>query len=261
MDTIQFVFIVLISLSIIVELIWSLVKRKPVYNLKESFANAFIIIGGRLLKPITLAWAYLLFDWASTHRFFTLPVNGFTLVLTFFTVEFVYYWYHRWSHEIPVLWTIHHTHHSSLWFNFFTAGRLNWLGKFTSPFVYLPMVMVGFAPKLIVLILGVSLIYQLFLHTEMIQKIGFLEGKFFNTPSAHRVHHASNEKYIDKNYGGMLIIYDRWFGTYQPEMEKVDYGVTTGFMGHNPIKILFFPLYQYLKKVFRITVPKKTVKG
>ncbi|MCR9290281.1 MAG: sterol desaturase family protein [Bacteroidetes bacterium] len=246
----QIAFLVVFFGAIAIELVWSYFKKKQVYNFRESLANAFIIIGAKVIKPLTLAWGYYLFTWASQYKIAELPFNWYTILLTALVVEFVYYWYHRLSHEIPILWTIHHTHHSSPWLNFFTAGRLNWLGKFTSPVFYIPLVMVGFSPLLITGVLAISLIYQIFLHTEMIGKIGFFEGLFFNTPSAHRVHHASNKKYIDKNYGGMLIIFDRIFGTYVPETEKVDYGVTTGFIGHNPFKILFQPLFQYLKKAF-----------
>ncbi|MDN5205589.1 sterol desaturase family protein [Fulvivirgaceae bacterium BMA10] len=247
MDALKSTFIIVFFAVIAIEIIWSVTKKKHVYNLKDSLSNLFIIIGGKIIKPITLAWGYYLFTSIEPYKLFEIPVNIFTAILTFFLVELIYYWYHRLSHEIPILWTIHHTHHSSPWFNISTAGRLNWLGKFTSPLFYIPMVLLGFSPFIITTSLGLSLIYQIFIHTEMIGKLGFLEGAFFNTPSAHRVHHASNKGYIDKNYGGMLIIFDRIFGTYVPEQEKVKYGVTTGFLGHNPFKIVFYPLYQYLK--------------
>lgn len=247
MKQIQIAFLIIFFTAIIIELIWAYVNNKDVYNFKESMANAFIIVGGKLIKPLSLAWSYMLFSWVAPFKIIELPINVYTFILSVFAVEFVYYWYHRLSHEIPILWTIHHTHHSSPWFNFFTAGRLNWLGKFTSPIFYMPLIILGLPPILIVSIMAISLIYQIFIHTEMIGKLGFLEGLFFNTPSAHRVHHASNKGYIDRNYGGMLIIYDRLFGTYTPERERVDYGVTTGFLGHNPLKILFLPLVMYIK--------------
>lgn len=250
MDKLPIIFSILFLSAVVIELVWSYLKQKQVYHFKETLANAFIIFGAKVIKPLTLAWGYLLFTWASQFKIGELALNWYTILLSFFVVELVYYWYHRLSHEIPILWTIHHAHHSSPWFNFFTAARLNWLGKITSPIFYIPLVVIGFSPELITGILAVSLIYQLFLHTEMIGKLGYWEGFFFNTPSAHRVHHASNQQYVDKNYGGMLIIYDRIFGTYEPENEEVKYGVTTGFIGHNPFKILFFPLIQYLRKLF-----------
>jgi sterol desaturase/sphingolipid hydroxylase (fatty acid hydroxylase superfamily) len=230
---------------IIIEIAWSWINNKKNYNLKDSLSNLFILVIGRLLKPISLAWAMFLFQWVEPYQIFSIPENGYTLLITFLVVELIYYWYHRLSHEIPILWAIHHTHHSSMWFNLTAAGRLNWLGKFTSVLFYIPLVLLGFSPQLITISLVVSLVYQFLLHTEAIGKLGFLEGIFMNTPSAHRVHHGSNPEYVDKNYGGMLIIWDRIFNTYVSEKEKVNYGVTTGFIGYNPLLIIFKPLIDY----------------
>lgn len=233
--------------AMLIEIAWSFWKKKNIYNWKDSVANFAIILGGRLIKPLSLAWGVWLFGLVEPYKVFAIPVNIYTVIFTFLLVELIYYWYHRLSHEIPALWTIHHTHHSSPWLNISTAGRLHWLGKFTSIIFYIPMVYIGFSPIVIVGSLGFSLVYQIFLHTQMVGKLGFLEGWFFNTPSAHRVHHASNEKYIDMNYGGTLILFDRIFGTYTPEVEKVEYGVTTGFIGHNPLRILFTPIMRLVK--------------
>ncbi|UTW66441.1 sterol desaturase family protein [bacterium SCSIO 12643] len=240
-------------LLILLEVIWSWFKHKKNYNLKDTLSNFFIIVVGRLLKPVSLAWGMFLFQWVEPYKIFTIPKTGYTFLITFLIVELVYYWYHRLSHEIPVLWAIHHTHHSSMWFNLSAAGRLNWLGKFTSVLFYIPLVLLGFSPQFIVGSLAISLIYQFLLHTETIGKLGILEGIFFNTPSAHRVHHGSNPEYLDKNYGGMLIIWDRVFGTYIPEVEQVKYGVTTGFIGHNPFMIIFKPLLDYIKQLGKRT--------
>lgn len=248
-------FLIFIGL-IFVEIIWSLITKKGSYNLKDSLSNFVIIIIGKLLKPISLIWGLFLFNLVEPIKLFTLPTNALTFLLTFMVVEFVYYWYHRWSHEIPFLWSIHHTHHSSMWFNLTAAGRLNWVGKFTSILFYVPLVILGFSPELITLSLAISLLYQFLLHTEAIGKLGLLEGKFFNTPSAHRVHHASNKEYLDKNYGGMLIIYDRIFNSYVPETEKAKYGVTTGFIGHNPFTIIFKPIIDWFRRTVMTTNKK-----
>ncbi|MDY8134314.1 sterol desaturase family protein [Aquimarina sp. 2201CG5-10] len=246
----ELLFLIFIGL-IIIEIIWSSITKRGSYNIKDSFSNLVIIILGKMLKPVSLAWGLFFFEWVEPLKLFDLPMNIYTFLITFLLVEMVYYWYHRWSHEIPFLWSIHHTHHSSMWFNLTAAGRLNWVGKFTSVFFYIPLVILGFSPIFISLCLAISLLYQFLLHTEAIGKLGFLEGKFFNTPSAHRVHHGSNEKYLDKNYGGMLIFWDRIFGTYVQETEKVNYGVTTGFIGYNPFVIVFKPMVDYFKKVLR----------
>ncbi|MEL6188710.1 MAG: sterol desaturase family protein, partial [Myxococcota bacterium] len=128
-----------------------------------------------------------------------------------------------------------------------TALRLNWVAKFVTPLFFAPLVWLGFSPTVVAGSLGVGLLYQFFLHTESVGRLGVFEGKLLNTPSAHRVHHGSNPAYIDKNYGGVFIVWDRLFGTYQPEVEDVRYGVTTGFLGHNPLTAQFRPLYNYLR--------------
>jgi len=247
MNTIEIIFLAIILIAIIAEAVWSHHQEKGVYNTKEALGNLGILIGNNLLKPLSLAWKYLVFTAVVPFQIVDLPINLLTVLLTFFVAEFAYYWYHRLSHETPLLWTMHHTHHSSPWMNLTTAVRLNWLGSFISPLFFLPFILIGFSPEIFAASLALGLFYQFFLHTEAIGRLGIFEGRFFNTPSAHRVHHGSNEKYIDKNYGGMLIIYDRIFGTYERETEKVKYGVTSGFLSHNPIKINFLPLWNFLK--------------
>ncbi|MDT0605956.1 sterol desaturase family protein [Croceitalea rosinachiae] len=244
---IQFFFAGFVLVALLVEIVWANVKKKSVFNLKESLGNFGIFIGNNIMKPVSLGWKYMVFDWISQFQIFNIPINVFTVILTFFIAEFGFYWYHRLSHETPLLWTLHHTHHSSMKMNLTTAVRLNWIGAFVSPLFYLPFVVIGFSGDVLLICVALGLFFQYFLHTEAIKKLGLLEGLFFNTPSAHRVHHGSNEIYIDKNYGGALIIFDRIFGTYQAETEKVNYGVTTGFFSNNPIKVNFLPIIQYLK--------------
>ena len=131
--------------------------------------------------------------------------------------------------------------------NLTTAVRLNWVANFFAPAFFLPLVLIGFSAEWVAISLALGLFYQLFLHTEAIPRLGWFEGKFFNTPAAHRVHHGSNSIYIDKNYGGALIVWDRIFRTYQPETEKVNYGVTTGSVGYNPFVIQLAPLFNFLR--------------
>lgn len=244
---VQYYFAGIVTIALIIEIIWAKRKNKSVFSVKESLGNLGIFIGNNIMKPISLAWKYLIFGWVAEFQFFTIPTNTFTVILTFFAAELGFYWYHRISHETPLLWTLHHTHHSGMKMNLTTAVRLNWIGAFVGPLIYLPLVLIGFSPEVLTICIASGLFFQYFLHTEAIKNLGFIEGKFFNTPSAHRVHHGSNEKYIDKNYGGTLIIFDRLFGTYQPETEKVKYGVTTGFFSNNPFKLNFLPLYYFIK--------------
>jgi sterol desaturase/sphingolipid hydroxylase (fatty acid hydroxylase superfamily) len=229
------------------EALWSWLRGRGVYNLKEVGANIGIAIGSNFIRPLSLAWKYFIFSLIEPMQINALPETGWIFLLTFLVVDCAYYWYHRLSHEIPILWTMHHTHHSSLWYNLTTAVRLNWVANFVSPLFFAPLIIIGFSPFWVTASLALGLFYQLFLHTEAVPRLGWFEGKLLNTPSAHRVHHGSNSQYIDKNYAGALIIWDRIFGTYQVEEEKVRYGVTSGFVGHNPFVIQFAPILKYMR--------------
>lgn len=240
--------ITIIVVSVLLEAIVAYKRKKLTHQWKDSLANFFIFIGGNFLRPLNIAFAYLLFNALTPFRLFEFSNTWVMWTGAFIGVEFMYYWYHRISHEVKIFWTLHHTHHSSPWFNYSTAIRINWLDKFVGLTIYIPLILIGFSPVTITTLLVLNLIFQLFLHTELIGQLKWLEG-ILNTPSAHRVHHGKNEEYLDKNYGGILMIWDRIFGTYQPEKAKVVFGVTTGFIGHNPFKILFKPLTDYCKSI------------
>ncbi|MEM7356306.1 MAG: sterol desaturase family protein [Acidobacteriota bacterium] len=247
MDSIKGWFFGLLLVAVAAELLWAWWRKKKVFDLRESLANLAIMLGNNLLKPVSLGWKYLVFHLLEPHQLIDLPATPLVFLATFLAADFAYYWFHRLSHEIPLLWTIHHTHHSSQAMNLTTAVRLNWLGNFISPLFFVPFVLLGFSPEWLVASLALGLFYQFFLHTEAIGRLGWIEGKLFNTPSAHRVHHGSNERYVDKNYGAVLVIWDRLFGTYEPETEPVVYGVTTGAVGYNPIKIVLHPVLEFLR--------------
>jgi len=229
---------------ILLEILWAKRAHRQVHSRAETMTNFALLLGNHWLKPVSFAWKALLFGWVQPLAIADIPVTPLTCVIAFFAVELNYYWYHRLGHQWPWLWTIHHTHHSGSYMNFTTAIRLNWMGGFMAPFFFLPLVLIGFTPVVVMLGLAIGLLYQFFLHTESLGRWGFLEG-WLNTPSAHRVHHGSNPRYIDKNYGAALLVFDRLFGTYQPELEKVNYGVTTGPVSANPFKVVFAPLWQW----------------
>ena len=234
---------------VLAEVAWALVRRREVYNVRETLvANLGIMIGNNLIRPFSLAWKYAVFSLVEPLQAFPLPATGWAFLVTFVVADCAYYWYHRLTHAVPVLWTMHHTHHSSPWMNLTTAVRLNWIANFVSPLFFAPLILVGFSPEAVTASLALGLFYQFFLHTEAVGRLGRFEGKFLNTPSAHRVHHGSNSAYIDRNYGGALIVWDRLFGTYAAEREPVEYGVTTGFVGHNPFVIQLAPLWKYLRR-------------
>jgi sterol desaturase/sphingolipid hydroxylase (fatty acid hydroxylase superfamily) len=166
------------------------------------------------------------------------PHDWWTWVVLFFADDFVYYWYHRGHHEIRLLWASHVVHHSSQRYNLSTALRQTWTPFTVVPF-YIPLALVGIPPWMILLEQSVSLIYQFWLHTERIEKLPRWFEWLWNTPSHHRVHHGSNAVYLDRNYGGILIIWDRLFGTFTPEGERVDYGLTKNISTYNPLRVAF----------------------
>ncbi|MFA9269675.1 MAG: sterol desaturase family protein [Baekduiaceae bacterium] len=166
------------------------------------------------------------------------PSDWWVWVLLFFADDLAYYWFHRVSHESRVFWASHVVHHSSEHYNLSTALRQTWVPMTYFPF-WLPLALMGFSPWMILLAQSWSLIYQFWIHTERVRRLPrFLEA-VLNTPSHHRVHHGSNQQYLDKNYGGILIIWDRMFGTYEPEGERVKYGLTKNIQTHNPVRVAF----------------------
>ena len=251
MEAVGLIFAAVLVISVAAEITWSRLRGRDVYNLRESLGNLGILAVNNILKPVSLAWNFLLMSVVEPLQLFRLPDTPWAFVVTFIVVDFAYYWYHRLSHEIPLLWTMHHTHHSSPWMNLTTAVRLNWIARFVSPLFFAPLILAGLSPVFLIVSLALGLLYQFVLHTEAIGRLGWFEGRLLNTPSAHRVHHGCNERYIDKNYAGALIIWDRLFGTYQPEDEPIRYGVTTGFVGHNPLVVQFQPLCKYIRGEWR----------
>lgn len=169
---------------------------------------------------------------------FEIPINTWTWIIAFFVADFTYYWMHRLEHEHRILWASHSVHHSSEDYNLTVAMRLSIVESLFEWIFLLPMVLIGFAPFQAIVCLILVAQYQSWIHTERIIKLGWLD-EVFNTPSVHRVHHGSNRKYLDKNYGGVLIVWDKLFGTFQREEEKVVYGLTKNIHTNNPITITF----------------------
>jgi sterol desaturase/sphingolipid hydroxylase (fatty acid hydroxylase superfamily) len=166
------------------------------------------------------------------------PDDWWVWVLLFFADDFSYYWFHRISHESRGFWASHVVHHSSQHYNLSTALRQTWVPMTYLPFwLWLPAV--GFEPWMVLLAQAWSLIYQFWIHTEKIRKLPRWFEAVFNTPSHHRVHHGVNDQYLDRNYAGILIIWDRIFGTYEPEGERVRYGLTTQLGTYRPVRVAF----------------------
>ncbi len=225
--------IVLIAL----EITWSWRNDKKVYNLKETFTNTAVLAGFQFSKIIFAGYQLAILGFAANLSLFSFGHSAWVFAVTFVLADFVYYWFHRVSHLWLPLWAFHHIHHSSPRMNLTSAYRLNWFSALVSPLFFIPLALLGFPPDFIVVSYALNLLFQFFLHTEAVGKLGKIEG-VIDTPSAHRVHHGQNDIYLDKNFGGVLMIWDRIFKTYQPEIEKVKYGIPGETPSLNPFKLV-----------------------
>lgn len=240
---------------IIVELVYALYKKLDYYRLNDSISNLSQGIGSQLvgifLKTITFfGYLFIYENW----RFYSFQNTLWTWILLFLAVDFFYYWFHRKSHQINALWAAHIVHHQSEEYNLTVALRQSWFQSGFSWVFYLPLAFVGFEPIMFLTISAFNTIYQFWIHTRAISRMGIFEW-FLNTPSHHRVHHGSNPKYIDKNHAGTLIIWDRMFGTFQDEEEEVVYGITSPLASWNPVWANFHywaDLYSSSKKTRNI---------
>ncbi len=182
-----------------------------------------------------------IWTWAYQFRLFEIPNAWWAVALCFLIDDLRYYWLHRISHERRWFWASHVVHHSSQHYNLSTALRQTWTGDITAGILFkTPLVVLGFHPNMIAFAFGLNLIYQFWIHTEMIKRMGPFEI-LFNTPSHHRVHHATNPRYLDANYAGVFIIWDKMFGTFVPEddAEKPRYGIIKNLGTFNPFVIAF----------------------
>lgn len=208
----------------------------PEHEAKDSFASIGMGLGSVVLSLIWLVPVAWLLDFSWSLRITDLGVGWWQWIVVMIAVDFLYYWFHRMSHEVRFLWASHVIHHSSRRYNLATAVRQSWTAHFATLIFYLPLVFLGFHPVLVFAAKSINLIYQFFIHTELVRKMGWLEW-VLNTPSHHRVHHGTNIQYLDRNYGGILIIWDRLFGSFEPEVEKVEYGILKNIESHNPLYI------------------------
>jgi alkylglycerol monooxygenase len=216
------IFFILIGLELVVDKI----RQKSNYRFNDAITNISCGVGeqvtGVFFKLLIVGLYEYLFE---RYAFFKIPVNWTTGILLFIGVDFFYYWFHRYSHVINLFWGGHVVHHQSEEYNLSVALRQGWFQKFFSFGFYLPLAFVGFDPKQFLLVSSLVTLYQFWIHTKNINRMGILEY-ILNTPSHHRVHHGVNPKYIDKNHAGTFIIWDKMFGTFQEEEEEPIYGIT-----------------------------------
>lgn len=235
-------FIALVLLEVI---LWKLGIKSPFarairFETKDAAASLIMgagstVFGGLFAGAIAAAY-FFFYD----LRFFDMPVNVWTIAAAFVVDDFFYYWFHRIAHERRWFWASHVIHHSSQHYNLTTALRQTWTGFFSLSFAFsIPMVLVGFHPAVIFFVGGINLVYQFWIHTEAIDRFPRWFEAIMNTPSHHRVHHATNADYLDSNYAGVFIIWDRMFGTFVQEEKDnpPQYGIVRNLGTFNPIKI------------------------
>ena len=238
MERIFLFFLALFILAITAEAIYSHRKQKGWYDRKDSFISIglgiFGVITRLALKGISLAFWMLLYHWSPLE----IPQLWYTWIILFLANEFIYYWFHRWSHEKRFLWATHVNHHNSNQMNFTVATRTPFLNAIYHTLFWAPLPLVGFHPVMIFAVEQISFFFAFFQHTQWIGRLPYIDW-VLNTPSHHRVHHGRNPQYINKNYGNVLIIWDRIFGTFTPEREAPVYGVEANFDRHSLREVIF----------------------
>ena len=226
---------------IFVELLISSWQNKKYYKTEDTLCTAGLLAGNIIvafsIKGLILAFHFYLYQFKIIELASILPLWA-MWVLTFVMIDFVFYIYHRMSHRVRFLWAIHLSHHSSEEMNFAVSFRQAWFGPISKIPFFMALPLLGFDPTIIAVAGVISTLWGIVGHTQIVGRLGFVEW-IFNTPSHHRVHHGSNEQYIDKNYGNLLIIWDKMFGTFEPEKEPVTYGLVKNVNTFNPVTITF----------------------
>lgn len=220
---------------------WYLARRgRQSYSLGQVSTNIFLALSHAVADAIAWALVIGLFYGLYQHRLFEIPATWWSLVLLLVLQDLCYYWFHRSAHRVRWMWASHVTHHSSETMNLATALRQSLTYPLSGMWLFwLPLAFVGFKPETVILAVAISLGYQFFVHTECIGRLPRWIEWTFNTPSHHRVHHGRNPQYIDRNYAGVLMIWDRLFGTFEPEEEPVRYGIVRQIDTRNPFTMMF----------------------
>ncbi|MEE2566779.1 sterol desaturase family protein [Hyphobacterium marinum] len=250
------VFVILV----IAELIYARTTGKASFEPKDSAASLVMGLGntvsGVVLGFIAAAWFLLI------ARFGVLNIGyvWWAWILCFVADDFIYYWSHRWAHTVRWFWADHVVHHSSQHYNLTTALRQPWFSVFTLKFMWLGsiLILIGFPPGMVAFVGGLNLIYQFWIHTEAIGKMPRWFEAVMNTPSHHRVHHATNPRYLDRNYAGVFIVWDKMFGTFEEERadEACRYGIVRNLGTYNPLVISLHEWWGIAKDVAGSKSPK-----
>jgi sterol desaturase/sphingolipid hydroxylase (fatty acid hydroxylase superfamily) len=235
-----------------IELVYESISRKKTYRLNDAITNISTCTLQQLTGTFLKIFKIGVYAFVFQHfAFFEIPADWTSFIILFFLFDLCYYWDHRMAHRISLFWGGHSVHHQSEDYNLSVALRQSSTAMIWGMPFYLPLALIGFDPVQFAVVGGFNLLYQFWIHTEHINKLPRWFEWFFNTPSHHRVHHGRDPKYIDKNYAGVFIIYDRMFGTFQKEEERPNYGITKPLNSWNPVYANFahyIDLYHDVKK-------------
>jgi sterol desaturase/sphingolipid hydroxylase (fatty acid hydroxylase superfamily) len=228
------IFILLVA----AEAIYSYRKNLKLYRLNDTIANFSLGIGSQIAGALSKVLLFGIYIYIYQHyAFFHQPKTWWSFAICLVLFDFFFYWAHRVSHEMNFFWGAHVVHHQSEEYNLSVALRQPWFHSIIAFFIFLPIPFLGFDPIIFGAAAGIQTLYQFWIHTRAIGKLPAVVEYFFNTPSHHRVHHAVNPKYIDKNHAGFLMVWDRMFGTFKAEedQDEIVYGITTQFKSWNPV--------------------------
>jgi len=238
--------------TLMIEVALSLYGNREYYTKKDTFASLTMGIGSIGSSLITKGLKFGVFTFLYEYRLIEIPMVWWGLIALLLADDFSYYWFHRTSHKMRYFWASHVVHHSSQHYNLSTALRQTWTGEISGSFIfYAWMPLVGFDPLWILTAQSTSLIYQYWIHTEVIRKMPRWFELIFNTPSHHRVHHGSDLQYLDMNYAGILIVWDKMFGTFIDETKAPTYGLITNISTYNPARIAFSEWGNLARDVYR----------
>ena len=231
------------------EILVSNFQNQNFYKKSDTLCTIGLLLGNIIvafaIKGTVLAFHIYLYQFRAFDFVNQIPIWA-LWIITFISIDLVFYIYHRMSHRIRFLWAIHLSHHSSEEMNFAVSFRQAWFGPISKIPFFMVLPLLGFDPTIVAVAGVISTLWGIVGHTQVIGKLGPLEW-IFNTPSHHRVHHGSNKQYIDKNYGNLLIIWDRMFGTFEPEEEAVKFGLVNNVNTFNPVKVTFIAWKSMIK--------------
>jgi sterol desaturase/sphingolipid hydroxylase (fatty acid hydroxylase superfamily) len=229
-------------LLIVIEMLWQRRRNPQTYETRDTLTSLLFGFGSSVVGVAVAGMIIALFGWLHAFRPISIPFVWWAWIACFLLDDLAYYAFHRAAHRVRWFWASHVNHHSSQHYNLSTALRQTWTGFFALSFIFrLPLVLIGFHPAMVAFVGGINLIYQFWIHTEAVGRMPRWFEAVMNTPSHHRVHHATNPRYLDRNYAGVFIIWDRMFGTFTPEVdeEPIRYGIIKQLGSYNLLWSVF----------------------